>query len=69
MGKTKEFKDSVEYHLKNIYINIGIDVPRNHQDILDFVAISVSNDSDIKRWSMQDVARAFRKWIESQSKK
>lgn len=64
MGKTKEFYMEVENKLIDIYKSIGIDRPENHEDILEFVVNDVIESADPENWNSNDVAIAFRRWIE-----
>jgi hypothetical protein len=65
MGKVREFKESIEYTLQKLYINIGITQPTNHDDILDFIASDVINRCDPNTWEYNDIAISFKKWIKN----
>jgi len=64
MARIKEFMHAVEKHLTKIYVKMGIDKPKNHEDILDYVV----NEIDIEKWQSDDVVIAFSRWIEHQVK-
>ena len=51
--------------LFNIYQNIGIDKPTNHNSILEFVYNDVCDTADSENWNDCDVSIAFRRFIES----
>jgi len=63
---------SIEYNLLELYKNIGIDRPENHDKILEFVEQDVKETADHwidtdgqVMWYYGDVAIAFRRFIES----
>ena len=60
------FKKDVEYVLYEIYSNIGIDKPDNHEEILDFIANDVKECAD-ENFNDSDVAIGFRRFLESKS--
>jgi hypothetical protein len=64
MAKVKEFTEQVESHLFNIYKAIGIDKPKNHKAILEFVANDVLETANPLNWDSVNVSTAFRKWLE-----
>jgi len=51
----------------NIYKNIGIDRPENHDEIVEFIINDVNDTADPENWHSGDVAIAFRRWIESKA--
>lgn len=63
MDKKKE----VELHLMDIWIDINIDKPSNHDSILEYCYNDVCECADPEEWHSGDVAIAFRRWIESKS--
>ena len=65
MGQVKEMKNAIEFYLLNIYTNIGMDKPSNHDDILEFIANDVIETADPINWHSGDVSIGFRRWIES----
>jgi hypothetical protein len=56
-------KDEVERMLINMWKQIGMDIPSNHEDITQFVFEDVCDTAD--DWHSGDVAIGFRRWIES----
>lgn len=54
----------VEHELKLIYQKIGIDTPRNHDKILDFVYSDVNDCADKEDWHSGDVAIAFSRFLQ-----
>ena len=65
--KKKTKKEVIESMLQEIYSNVGIDRPSNHDEILEFVIKDVDETADEKEWHSGDVAIAFRRFIESKS--
>ena len=67
----KRIKDlkklAIDNFLRQIYLQIGMDAPHNHDDILEFVVEDVEETADPENWHDGDVAIAFRRWIEAQS--
>lgn len=57
---------SIENQVHDIYNNIGINTPSNHDDIMSFIYDEIVETADID-WHYGDVAIAFRRWIEEQS--
>ena len=62
---TVEKKDTIERMLIDIYSSIGIDIPSNYEDIVQFCYEDVCETADENNWHSGDVAIAFRRWIES----
>lgn len=58
-------KDEIETMLIDMWKQIGIDIPSNHEDITQFVFEDVCETADAVNWHSGDVAIAFRRWIES----
>ena len=57
----------IESILLTFYMNVGMDRPSNHDEILEFVFADVNETADPELWSDSDVAIAFRRWVESKS--
>ncbi len=51
--------------LVDIFDRINIDQPSNFDEILDFVYDDVCETADPVYWHDDDVAIAFRRWVES----
>jgi hypothetical protein len=51
-----------------MWTKIGIDIPNNYEDIVQFCYEDVCETADSTEWHSGDVAIAFRRWIEAQSK-
>ena len=66
---TVEKKDEIESILINIYTNIGMDIPSNHEDIVQDCYEDVCETGDPINWSDGDVIIAFRRFIEKNSKR
>lgn len=63
MRKEKE----IEYMLGEIYDNIGIDKPENHNEIVKFITNDVEETTDPEGWHDGDVIIAFRRYLESKT--
>ena len=57
-------KDEIESLLIDIFDRIGIEVPSNYEDIVQFVFEDVCETADPVNWNNDDVAIGFRRWIE-----
>lgn len=60
-------KDEVERMLINLWASIGIDIPNNFEDIVQYCFEDVDETADPTNWHSGDVAIAFRRWIEGQA--
>ena len=60
-------KQEIASLLIDIFDRIGIYIPGNFDEILEFVYQDVCETADKKNWHSGDVAIAFRRWIESKS--
>lgn len=58
-------KKEIEKYLNVIYLNIGIDRPENHDQILEFCFNDVDETADSENWHSGDVSIAFRRFIET----
>lgn len=61
-------KDDIERILINMWSSIGIDIPENYEDIVQYCFEDVLETADPENWHDGDVAIAFRRWIESHKK-
>lgn len=59
-------KDEISSMLIDICDKMGIQTPRNFDDILDFCLEDVDASADPTDWGDGDVAIAFRRWIEGE---
>lgn len=66
---TVEKKDEIERMLIDMWSRIGMDIPHNYEDIVQDCYEDVCETADPENWSDGDVSIAFRRWIESQSKR
>ena len=64
---TIEKKDSIKRILIDMWTTIGIDIPSNHDEIVQDCYEDVCETADPENWHSGDVAIAFRRWIEKQS--
>lgn len=62
-----DMREDVDAQLFQIYNEIGIDKPENHDKIVDFIAIDVQGAADHDEWHSGDVATAFRRFLESKT--
>lgn len=71
MGKVKQWsvekKDAIETMLINMWASLGMDIPNNYEDIVQYCYEDVCETADPLNWHSGDVAIAFRRWIEEQS--
>lgn len=58
-------KEQVSSLLINVFNKIGIDIPSNYDEILEYVFNDVNECADPNDWHSGDVDIAFRRWIES----
>jgi len=61
-------KDKIEKMLIDIWASIGMDIPNNFEDIVQFCYEDVCDTADAENWHSGDVTIAFRRWIEEQAK-
>lgn len=65
--KNVAMKGEVEHMLIKMWVSIGIDIPNNYEDIVQYCFEDVLETSDHEHWHSGDVAIAFRRWIEAQT--
>ena len=65
MNWTVEKKDEIEEILFDLFVRIGMDVPDNYEDIVQFCYEDVCETADPIDWNNDDVLIAFRRFIES----
>lgn len=63
-GKVEK-KDEIEYILIRKWRSIGMDIPDNFEEIVQYCYEDVCETADPEEWHDGDVAIAFRRWIES----
>ena len=61
---TVEKKDEIEKRFINLITKIGMDIPSNFEDIVQFIYEDVCETADEKNWHDGDIAIGFRRWIE-----
>lgn len=61
-------KDAIEKMLIDMWSSIGMDIPSNYEDIVQFCFEDVEDTADKDKWHSGDVVIAFRRWIEEQTK-
>jgi hypothetical protein len=73
MGKVKnwtvEKKNEIESILIGLWRGIGMDIPENFEVIVQDCYKDVCETADPVNWHSGDVAIAFRRWIEAQTRK
>ena len=58
-------KDEIETRFINIITRIGMDIPNNFEDIVQYIYEDVCETADPDTWNDDDIVIAFRRWIES----
>jgi hypothetical protein len=61
---TVEKKDEIEAILIDMFATIGIELPSNYQDVVQFCYEDVCETADPIDWNVDDVLIAFRRFIE-----
>jgi hypothetical protein len=62
-------KDAIETMLVDIWTSIGMDIPNNFENIVQFCYEDVCDTADAENWHNGDVVIAFRRWIEGERAK
>jgi hypothetical protein len=65
-GRHELFMGQIEHALTQLLRTIGIENPENLDDIVAFVGEDVSYSADPDNWQTSDVAKGFKRWLESQ---
>lgn len=63
--KTINKKDEIEKIFINLITKIGMDIPNNFEDIVQFIYEDILVCADEVNWNDEDVIIGFRRWIES----
>jgi hypothetical protein len=58
-------KDEIETRFINIITKIGMDIPNNFEEIVQYIYEDVCETADPDTWNDDDIIIAFRRWIES----
>ena len=61
---TVEKKDEIEKRFINLITKIGMDIPSNFEDIVQFIYEDVCETADEVNWHDGDIVIGFRRWIE-----
>ena len=64
---TVEKKDAIETALINLWSGMGMDIPANFEEIVQYVYEDVCETVDPTNWSDGDVVTGFRRWIEEKN--
>jgi hypothetical protein len=62
---TVEKKDEIEMRFINLITKIGMDIPDNFEDIVQFIYEDICETADEVNWNDSDIVIGFRRWIES----
>jgi hypothetical protein len=62
---TVEKKDEIEKGFINLITKIGMDIPDNFEDIVQFIYEDICETADEVNWNDSDIVIGFRRWIES----
>lgn len=62
---TVEKKDFIEDKFINLVTKIGMDLPDNYEDIVQYIYEDVCETADELNWNDSDIVIGFRRWIES----
>jgi len=57
-------KEEIEFYLADLWMNIGIDRPANHDEIAEFIHSDVAETADPVDYHSGDMAIAFRRYLE-----
>jgi len=63
-----KMKDDIEFIFINIIKKIGIDIPNNWEDIVQFIYEDVLDTADKDNWTSEDVSIGFRRYLETKTK-
>lgn len=66
MDSKYKMKDDIERVFINLIARIGMDIPENYEDIVQYIYEDVLETADSINWSVGDVVIGFRRWIEKQ---
>ena len=58
-------KDEVESQLIQLFGYIGMNIPSNYEDIVQYVYEDILDTADVDNWNHSDVVIGFRRYIES----
>jgi hypothetical protein len=59
-------KDEIEKVFINLITKLGMDLPENWEDIVQFIYEDIMDCADEGKWNNDDVVIGFRRWIEEQ---
>jgi len=62
---TVEKKDEIEMRFINLITKIGMDIPDNFEDIVQFIYEDICETADEVNWNDSNIVIGFRRWIES----
>lgn len=67
--RNANMKNEIKQILISKWLGIGMNIPSNHEEIIEYCYEDVKETADPLRWNDSDVAIAFRRWIEEQTTK
>lgn len=67
MDSTYKMKDDIERIFINLIARMGMDIPENYEDIVQYIYEDVLETADSVNWSIDDIVIGFRRWIESKT--
>lgn len=65
MDSKYKMKNDIESIFINLIVIMGMDIPENYEDIVQYIYEDVLETADPINWSVEDVVIGFRRWIES----
>ena len=65
MESKYKMKDDIESIFINLIARMGMDIPENYEDIVQYIYEDVLETADPINWGVDDVVIGFRRWIES----
>ena len=60
-------KDDIESIFINLISRMVLGIPKNYEDIVQYIYEDVLETADPINWSINDVVIGFRRWIESKT--
>ena len=57
-------KGDIEYVFITLIARMGMEIPENYKDIVQYIYEDVLETADPINWSVDDVVIGFRRWIE-----
>ena len=64
-NSTVQKRDEIEKRFINLITRIGMDIPSNFEDIVQFIYEDVCETAEGENWHDGDILIGFMRWIES----